>query len=218
LLSGGKKLSIECLNFAEPFFELDYVENEESYWVEGKSVVINLAHKSRKPMWINGTMIPPLKSTVAENAAIEKITKALIVKSYMKYDFSLPQEIEKIKLTWKSLYEWSGKEEQRGIPYYKTAKIRVGNDTAITICFAEAMSPSGSHRDHAGNIDEVHAQIQGIGKIQMFMEKDTNTFYQEYIMAPGNVHDVIYDADGNYPWHQYHSVTPSVYIPIEIDR
>lgn len=41
---------------------------------------------------------------------------------------------------------------------------------------------------------------------------------QELNMAPGTVHDKMYDSKGNYPWHEYKSVTPCVYCPIELDR
>jgi len=211
-------MGIQSLSFAEPFFEIDYVEQEEKYWVEEKSIVINLAHKSGGLILLNGTRIMPLKSTIAKRIFLEDLEKALIIKNYLKYDVSDPKVSEQVIKTWKSLYEWSGKEIQKGIPYYKTSKVWLDEDTAVTVCFAAPMSPSGPHKEHALNIDEVHAQIQGTGKVQMFMNPDMDTFYQEYNLSPGNTHDVIYDQSGIYPWHQYHSVTTSVYIPIEIKR
>ena len=38
-------------------------------------------------------------------------------------------------------------------------------------------------------------------------EKQKVKVYQEFIMAPGTVHDKFYDSEGNYPWHQYCSIT-----------
>ena len=80
------------------------------------------------------------------------------------------------------------------------------------------MSPSGLHQSHDRDFDEVHAQIRGIGKMQKYTENDLDTYFGEIIMAPGIVHDRFYDDTGYYPWHQYQSVTPCVYCPIEIDR
>jgi hypothetical protein len=50
-------------------------------------------------------------------------------------------------------------------------------------------------------------------------DRDDNVHVrQELNMAPGIVHDKMYDSSGLYPWHEYKSVTPGVYCPIEIDR
>ena len=29
---------------------------------------------------------------------------------------------------------------------------------------------------------------------------------------------MMYDSEGKYPWHEYKSVTPCIYCPIELDR
>jgi len=47
---------------------------------------------------------------------------------------------------------------------------------------------------------------------------DKEYIHQELNMAPGTVHDKMYDSEGKYPWHEYKSVTPCVYCPIELDR
>ena len=211
-------MSIQVLTMAQPFFEIDYVEQEESYFVEKKSIVINLSREAEDNILVNRTKIPPLHSTIVEQTVVENIHRALVVKDYMKYDISDPEIQKMITSYWKSLYQWSGREAQKGIPYHKTEKIQLTEDTAVTVCYAAAMSPSGPHKEHAVELDEVHAQIQGIGRVQMFRENDTNTLYQEYYLAPGNTHDMIFDENGVYPWHQYHSVTASIYIPIEVRR
>lgn len=212
-------MSIQSLNFALPFFEVDYVENEESYFAKDRCLVLNLAERSQTVLYIKGIPVLPLKGTVVENVSVDNIGRALIVKDYDRYRLDDPSFIQKIKSTWRTLYECSGIERHKGIPYYKSPKVRVGGDTELNFCFvSEPMAPSGPHRDHDRNFDEVHAQIRGFGKMQKFVENDTSTFYQEFIMAPGIVHDKFYDENGNYPWHQYHSLTPCIYCPIEIDR
>ena len=211
-------MSVQILDFAKPFFDIVYVENEKSYYVKAKSIVINLAERSGRNITVKGQSIAPLKGTVVQNVGVDDIDRILVLPDFEKYDIDDPLVIEQIKNTWKSLYQASGIERHRGIPYYKSPKARVGGDTEINLCFTEANAPSGPHKGHDRDFDEVHAQIRGMGKMQMFETNDTSTFYREFIMAPGIVHDKFYDSEGNYPWHQYHSITRCVYMPIEIDR
>ena len=35
-------------------------------------------------------------------------------------------------------------------------------------------------------------------------------------MAPGATHRPMYDASGNYPWHQYETITPSIFLAVEM--
>lgn len=212
-------MAIQKLDFAQPFFEVEYVEQEAEYVCESKSLIFNLAERSGKALYIKGIPVMPLKGTVAEKVTVEQITRMLVVKNYDSFRLDNPDIIRQIKQTWRSLYECSGIERHKGIPYFKSPKARIGGDTEINFCFvSEPMAPSGPHRDHDREFDEVHAQIRGFGKMQKFVENDTATFYQESIMAPGVVHEKFYNEDGVYPWHQYHSLTPCIYMPIEIDR
>ncbi|SHJ20361.1 hypothetical protein [Lutispora thermophila] len=213
---------IEQLDFAEPFFSVDYVENEDEYWVEKNSIIINLAERSQTIMYIKGIPIMPLKGTIAKGVYVKNIGQALVVKDYERCDLNDIQTIQAIKRTWKSLYECSGLERHKGLPYYKSPKFKVGegrNHIEVNFCFvSEPLAPSGLHQLHDRDFDEVHAQIRGFGMMQKFVENDPNTYFGEYIMAPGIVHDKFYDETGYYPWHQYQSITPCVYCPIEIDR
>ena len=63
---------------------------------------------------------------------------------------------------------------------------------------------------------EVHTQIAGFGKMQQCRERDINTLYLEEPMAPGTTHRPMYDEDGNYPWHQFETITPSVFMAVEM--
>jgi len=214
----GIRMSVQALDFAQPFYEVDYVEDEKEYFIKGKCLVFNLAERSQTIMWIKRIPLYPLKGTIVENVLVENIGRALVVKDYDKDDIDDPEYTARVKSTWRSLYECSGIERHKGIPFYKSPKAKVGGDTEINFCYAEPMSPSGPHKDHDRDFDEVHGQIRGIGKMMKFEKNDTSTFYQEFIMAPGIVHDKFYDADGDYPWHQYHSLSAVIYMPIEIDK
>ena len=58
---------------------------------------------------------------------------------------------------------------------------------------------------------EIHTQVVGFGKMQQCREKDINTLYLEESMAPGTTHRPMYDAEGNYRWHQYETITCLLY-------
>ena len=78
----------------------------------------------------------------------------------------------------------------------------------------------GMHRDHpfcpVPGFREVHTQVVGYGKMQQFRERDLKTLYLEELMAPGVTHRPMYDDEGNFPWHQFETVTPSVFMAVEM--
>ena len=209
-------MSVTKLDFASPFFDVEYVENEKEYFITEKSLLFNFSVNEGENISIKRVPLFPLNGTVVQNVAAEGIKQALIVKNYDK-EAGDPEFWRRIKNTWPTLFQVSGFERHRGIPYYKSPQVTVGG-RRINFCYAEPMSPSGKHQTHVPDFDEVHAQILGFGKMQKFTENSDETFFQEVIMAPGIVHDRFYDDKGEYPWHQYHSITDCVYMPIEIDR
>ncbi|WP_455597177.1 hypothetical protein [Cloacibacillus porcorum] len=210
-------MSITKLDFAAPFFKVEYLENEEKYFIKEKSLVFNFSIAEDEYIFVKTIPIYPLKGTIVENVAITQVKRALVVKDYDR-DTDKPEFWASIKAAWPTLFSISGFERHKGIPYYKSPQVTVGGNRRINFCYAEPMSPSGRHQIHVPDFDEVHAQILGFGKMQKFTENDDATFYQEVIMAPGIVHDKFYDKTGYYPWHQYHSITDCIYMPIEIDR
>lgn len=36
------------------------------------------------------------------------------------------------------------------------------------------------------------------------------------MLAPGQTHRPMYNRDGDYPWHQYETVTPSIFMAVEL--
>lgn len=216
-------MSIVQLDFAEPFYSIDYVENEESYHVDKKSMVVNLAEREKENIELSGErFIVPLKAAMVQNMTVHHLVKAFIVRDVERTDLTDPETVARIKSTWKSLYEMSGIARHKGLPYYKSPKFRLGEGSEhleLNFCFvSEGMVPSGPHREHDRDFDEVHAQIAGYGMMRIYDYEDKVNIHQELNMAPGIVHDKMYDSQGKYPWHEYKSVTPCVYCPIELDR
>jgi len=56
----------------------------------------------------------------------------------------------------------------------------------------------------------------GFGKMQQCTERDVATLYLEEPMAPGLTHRPMYDPHGNYPWHQFETTTPSIFMAVEM--
>ena len=216
-------MSIVQLDFAEPFFWIDYVEAEKDYYVGPKSIVINLAEVEQENKQLRGERkILPLKAAVVEAMQLTRVVRAMVIKDFERCNLEDPEMVEAIKRSWHSLYEMSGLPRHKGLPYYKSPKFFIGaggRRMEINLCYvSEGMVPSGPHRDHDRDFDEVHAQIRGYGMMRIYDYEDKEHIHQELNMAPGTVHDKMYDSQGNYPWHEYKSVTPCVYCPIEIDR
>ena len=96
-------MTVQQLDFAEPFFQIDYVEDEASYDVTSRSLVFNLAERSQTIMYIKDIPIMPLKGTVAQDVQVTNIGRALIVKDYERYSLDDDEFINAVKSTWRSI-------------------------------------------------------------------------------------------------------------------
>ena len=216
-------MSVTQLGFAEPFFSIDYIEHEKSIYIAEKSMLINLAeHEKENILLDDGRVILPLKAAIVQDMTTKNLTRAFLIRDFERCDITDPATADAIMQTWRSLYEVSGLPRHQGLPYYKSPKFCIGEGNRrieLNLCFvSKGMIPSGPHRDHDRDFDEVHAQILGYGMMRIYDKKDKEHVHQELHMAPGTVHEKMYDSDGSYPWHEYKSVTPCVYCPIELDR
>lgn len=216
-------MSIVQLDFAEPFFHVEYLENESHCRIDQKSMVINLAEREKNNILLpGGRKIVPLKAAILQDVEITNLHKALVVRDFEYCDLTSAETVEAIKKQWKTLYEMSGIERHKGLPYYKSPKFCTGegrDHIEINFCYvSKGGVPSGPHRDHDRDFDEVHAQILGTGMMRIYDYDDREHVHQELPMTAGIVHDRMYDKKGKYPWHEYMSVTPGIYCPIELDR
>ena len=126
----------------------------------------------------------------------------------------------RIRQAWPSAYEVRGEERLRGVEHYMSPKVWVGQFGFTIYHSASVPLKVGLHRDHAfcpvPGFREVHTQIVGFGKMQQCREQDVDTLYLEEPMAPGTTHRPMYDTHGNYPWHQFETITPSVFMAVEM--
>ena len=209
-------MSINRLDFAEPFFTVKLVEDEREYTTQGKSIVLNL---SEKPIRVRDQQLGHLQSAVFANVALDDVEKAVMVERFADY----PDEhalFERVRSVWPSAYDVRQEERLRGVSHYMSPKIWIGN-LGLTMYHSGSVPLNvGLHKDHpfceVPGFREVHTQIIGFGKMQQCLEKDASTLYLEEPMAPGTTHRPMYDQHGNYPWHQFETITPSIFMAVEM--
>jgi len=209
-------MPIQTLDLAEPFFTIRLVTDERSHRIEGKAILLNLSTSSAR---VREQSLGHLQSTIVANVEAEKLSHAVIVERFADY----PDEdalLAEVRKTWPSAFDVRGEERLRGVSHYMSPKVWVGQ-TGFTMYHSGSVPLNvGLHRDHAfcpvPGFREVHTQIIGFGKMQQCRERDIATLYLEEPMAPGATHRPMYDADGNYPWHQFETITPSIFMAVEM--
>lgn len=208
-------MSIEKLEFGEPFFTVKYL-SEKEYQVEESSILVNL---SDRPLRIQNQKLDFFQSVVVTNVAIQDVEKGLLVERFSSYtdEEALFGEVKKI---WPLAYDIRKEERLKGVSHYLSPKAHLDNIRLSMYHSGSVPLNVGLHREHVhwGDVlvQEVHTQIVGLGKMQQFLEKDIDTLYLEEPMAPGMTHKPMFDENGNYPWHQYETITPAIFMAIEV--
>jgi len=214
ILKGVRNMSVRGLDFVEPFFSVKYLLNEKKYAVGEKTIVFNL---SQKDIGIKNLSLGYFRSTVVVNATINDIERCLIIENYER-NTDHKALFEEIKKNWTMVYDATKLDRHKGVRLWRSPKIRLGN-TEVNMCYADSIPLNvGLHQTHWGGppFKEVHTQILGFGKMQQCSEQDVNTLYREELMAPGCTHTPIYDENCIYPWHQYETITPAIFMATEM--
>lgn len=207
-------MTIKTLDYAEPFFTVKYLLNEKKYAVTKKSIIVNVAER---PIKIHDQQLGFFRSVLVTNTKLFDLERALLVEDYAR-NADENALFEEIKKTWVLAYEATKEERHKGVGLWRSPKIRLGN-IETNMCYADTVPLNvGLHKLHWGGetFKEVHTQIVGYGKMQQCLEQDVSTLYLEEPMAPGATHQPMYDVQGNYPWHQYETITPAIFMPIEM--
>ena len=209
-------MSTVNLEISEPFFTTKVFQEEQRHTVIGKSILLNL---SECPIQIQDQKLGHLQSVIVSDVEITGLEHAVLIERFADY----PNEnelLERVRATWPSAYEVRGEERLRGIGHYMSPKVWLGQ-FGFTMYHSETVPLNvGLHREHVfcpvPGFREVHTQIVGFGKMQQCRERDVSTLYLEEPMAPGTTHRPMYDPDGNYPWHQFETITPSIFMAVEM--
>ena len=209
-------MAIETLEFAEPFFTVRHVADEAEYRIGGRAILLNL---SDRPIGIRDQALGHLQSVVVADTPVHGVARALVVERFDDY----PDEetlFARVRSVWPSAYEVRGEERLKGVSHYMSPKIWIGT-LGLTMYHSGSVPLNvGLHKDHAfcdvPGFREVHTQIIGFGKMQQCRDRDVATLYLEEPMAPGATHRPMYDSGGNYPWHQFETITPSIFMAVEM--
>ena len=209
-------MSVATLDFAEPFFTVRHLADEAAYRLDGRTIVLNLADR---PIGVQEQTLGRLQSVIATNTEIRDVARAVLIERFADH----PDQgalFAAIKRTWPSAYEVRREDRLKGVSHYMSPKVYVGD---VGLCMYHSGTVPlrvGLHKLHpfcpVPGFKEVHTQVVGFGKMQQCLEPDIATLYLEEPLAPGATHRPMYDAAGNYPWHQYETITPSVFMAIEM--
>lgn len=209
-------MSIETLDFAEPFFTVKHLSGEDEYNVTEPVILVNLGEQ---PIKIQDQRLGQFQSVVVTNTAVCGVERGVIVERFSSYDDE-EALYEKVKQTWPLAYDIRKEERLKGVSHYLSPKISLGNINLSMYHSGSVPLLVGLHKDHVhcgdALVKEIHTQIVGFGKMQQCLEKDIDTLYLEEPMAPGTTHKPMFDEEGNYPWHQYETITPAIFMAIEM--
>ena len=209
-------MSVKTLDFAEPFFTVKCLLSEKEYAVGKKCIVVNL---SERPIQIQQQQLGFFQSVVVTNTKLCEVEKAVIVERFS--DFTDEKAfLDEVKKTWPLAYDIRKEERLKGVSHYMSPKVSVGNIELSMYHAGSVPLNVGLHKTHphCGDkaLKEVHTQIVGFGKMQQCQQRDIDTLYFEEPLAPGATHKPMYDNRGNYPWHQYETITPGIFMAIEM--
>lgn len=209
-------MPVETLSISNPFFVTRLVKNEAAMGISDKSIVLNLSQTNIR---VREQALGPLQSTVLVNTEIKDVEHAVIVEGFAAYTDE-DALMTRVRDTWPSAFDVRGEERLRGIGHYMSPKVWVGQFGFTFYHAATVPLNVGLHQNHdfcpVPGFREVHTQIMGFGKMQQCIERDITTLYLEEPMAPGQTHRPMYDDDGNYPWHQFETITPSIFLAVEM--
>ncbi len=209
-------MPVETLDIGTPFFTLRVLTDEDSHVVTGKTIVLNL---SETPIRIREQQLAHLQSVIVADTSIHDLRHAVLIEGFADHTDEAAL-MEQVRQSWPSAFDVRGEERLRGISHYMSPKTWVGQYGFTLYHSGSVPLNVGLHKDHAfcpvPGFREVHTQIVGFGKMQQCREKDVSTLYLEEPMAPGTTHRPMYDDQGNFPWHQFETITPSIFLAVEM--
>ena len=104
-------MSIESLSISKPFFELKFIQDENSYIIKSPSILINL---SNIKISIKDQLLSKYHSLIVNNIKVTNIKKAvLVVLNNNEDDKKLMSQMRK---KWPSAYEVRKEERLKGVP------------------------------------------------------------------------------------------------------
>ncbi len=200
----------KTLSFANSFFEVTYVREEEIK-IRDYGIVTNL---STDDMDIGDkSAIRQYKSCLLHDYELRHIGEAVIVGFDFDPTVDNPELKEFCQKNWHdNKIRYPNNPEKWHYKILMSPKDKV-DKWEFSAWFLPARVASSIHNQHPFS-KEVHTQIYGLGIMNKFKDQDVGTLYQREYMPPGYTHDIYYDEQFAYPWHQYEAVTDSIWMAI----
>ncbi len=184
--------------------------------VSGRTIVLNL---SERPIQVRDQRLGALQSVILKDTVMVGVRHAVVIERFADHEDEVDL-MARVREIWPSASEVRGEERLRGVEHYMSPKVWLGRLGFTLYHSASVPLNVGQHRDHAfcpvSGFREAYTQIVGFGKMQQCCERDTGTLYWEEPMAPGGTHRPMYDEQGNYPWRQFETITPSIFMAVEM--
>ncbi len=204
------------LSLGEPFIETRYLEAEESFAVTFPAILVN--PEQEQDILVNDEFVlGPLKAMIVRGVTISVPGKALLIVGFDALRLSDRLTMAALCRVWKSNYQLTGRPADRTSPYFKSPKETLGN-VSINFCLvADPDAPSGIHREHTDPaVKELHVQIVGEGAVDLMKSQDPSSLYASLPLTVGSTHMATWNPEGAYPWHRYRSVTPCIFLGVEV--
>ncbi|MDH7483788.1 MAG: hypothetical protein QHH01_04095 [Spirochaetales bacterium] len=210
-------MSVQQLSFAEPFFSVQYIVEEERFEVgTERCILLNVSDAEVK---VEEQLLGFLCSTVVTNTVLGNVHRAILIEHFDKYaEAEIEKLYEHIRSAWTLVFDATGLERHKGVQLWRSPKEHLGN-IDVNMCYAHSIPLHvGLHKTHWGppEFREVHTQIIGYGKMQQCRQNDISTLYREDYLAPGCTHQPMYNEHYEYPWHQYETVTRGIFMATEM--
>ena len=209
-------MPVLTLSIGDPFYQIHVVTEEATWHINERTIVLNLCET---PLRVLDQTLGQFQSVILRDVAVKDMTHAVLIEGL---DDHLDEAalMARVREVWPSAFDVRGEERLQGVGHYMSPKVWVGQ-YGFTVYHSSTIPLNvGLHKFHdfcpVPGFREVHTQIAGFGKMQQCREKDIATLYLEEPMAPGSTHRPMYDAEGNYPWHQFETITPSIFMAVEM--
>ncbi|MFN0081859.1 MAG: hypothetical protein ACKVOM_05025 [Ferruginibacter sp.] len=215
-----------------------WLSNVDNYYIENKTIVINLGNSSAIIAAKPDKELHPMCSTILKEVTLINGDSLLLIEVVNQINigglvleegwFQLNDLVNTFP---KEIPLWKGPQFDLGIvkfdPYFVTGLSKIEDpervrsyQVKVNLWFATALTNCGIHNHHmTPEFLEVHTQINGAGRMQKFHANDLESLYQDVYLAKGETHIPFASTNENsefyYPWHQYFSDTDCIWVANE---
>ena len=227
----------KIIRFSEKYLQAKWLTNVNNYYIENRTIVVNLGHEKAHISALPAKYLSPRNSTILKEVSIKDGDSLLLIEIIDETNIggiildSAWHLLGDITDFPKDVPLWKSPQYEVGTvafdPYFVTGISDQSEDSNIkqyevkvNLWFSPAKTNCAIHHHHAvPEFVEVHTQIYGTGKMQKFHSNNFDTLYEDIIMSPGATHipfaGLGKDDQFVYPWHQYYSDTDCIWMANE---